>query len=238
MRILAFDTATRATSVALADHDAGLELEARDDPAPRARPGHTARLMPLIVEVLERAGLGWAELDLIAVGTGPGTFTGLRIGVATARALSRARGLRLLGVSTLESLALGAKPAVVTGGHDQVLAVLDARRREVFAAAWAAGGPGPGPASLAAAAISPAELAATTAELGRSRLAIGDGAVEFRTALERPGTLIPADDSELHRVSAVHHCRLAAQLPSIPTTAVLPEYLRRPDAELNLRAPS
>ena len=102
MRILAFDTATRATSVALD------EFELRDDPPAGERPRHTTRLMPLIVEVLERTQTEWSAIDRIAVGVGPGTFTGLRIGVATARSLSRARGIPLVGVSTLESLALNA----------------------------------------------------------------------------------------------------------------------------------
>jgi tRNA threonylcarbamoyladenosine biosynthesis protein TsaB len=238
VRILAFDTATRATTVALLDEAAGVELEARDDPEPGARPGHTSRLMPLIVEVLDRAGRGWDEIDRLAVGTGPGTFTGLRIGVATARALAGARVLPLVGISTLESLALGALPAARVGGHDQVLAVLDARRREVFAAAWSPDGAAAGSPTLERGVMTPAALAESSLGLGRSRLAIGDGAVEFRQVLERPGTLIPADDSELHRVSAVHHCRLAAQRLSVGAEAVSPEYLRRPDAELNLRAPS
>jgi len=102
MRILAFDTATRATSVALD------EFELRDDPPAGERPRHTTRLMPLIVEVLERTQTEWSAIDRIAVGVGPGTFTGLRIGVATARSLSRARRIPLVGVSTLESLALNA----------------------------------------------------------------------------------------------------------------------------------
>lgn len=238
MRILAFDTATRATTVALLDDQAGVELEARDDPEPGARPRHTSRLMPLIVEVLNRAGCGWDDLDRLAVGTGPGTFTGLRIGVATARALAGARGLPLAGISTLESLALGALPAARAGGQDQILAVLDARRREVFTAAWSPDGGAMRTPTLVTAVMSPAALAESSPELGRSRLAIGDGAVEFRQVLERPGTVIPADDSELHRVSAVQHCRLAAQQLSVGAEAVSPEYLRRPDAELNLRAPS
>ena len=237
MRILAFDTATRATTVALLDDDSGTEIELRDDPAPGERPRHTSQLMALVVAVLDRAGCDWSEIDLLAVGTGPGTFTGLRIGVATARALAQARGLPLVGVSTLESLAAGAAGAARDGGHDVTLAVLDARRREVFAAAWSSTSPGGAPL-LAPVAIAPALLADSAAELGQSRLAIGDGAIEFRTVLERPGTLIPADDSGLHRVSAVVHCRLAAQRPPSGTDAVLPEYLRRPDAELNLPAPS
>ncbi len=239
VRILAFDTATRATSVALSDPGTGSEFEARDDPEPGARPGHTARLMPLIVEVLERSGCGWNELDLIAVGTGPGTFTGLRIGVATARALSRAREVPLVGVSTLRV----AGPPGQPGGPGRRPRSGAGRPRRAPAGGVRRGlgrrRPGLGSTpSLAAAAISPADLAESTVELGRRRLAVGDGAVEFREVLERPGTLIPADDSELHRVSAAYHCRLAARQPAIRTRAVSPEYLRRPDAELNLRTRS
>src|ERR1700737_3255119 len=75
MKILAFDTATRATTVALSG-DGDTCLEGRDDPVPGERPGHVSRLLPLIAEVMERGGLGFADLDRIAVGVGPGTFTG------------------------------------------------------------------------------------------------------------------------------------------------------------------
>ena len=108
VRILAFDTATRATTVALELADGEL-LEARDDPAPGERPRHAATLLPLADELLDRAGLGFADLELIAVGIGPGTFTGLRIGIATARALAQALSIPIVGVSTLQSLALNAR---------------------------------------------------------------------------------------------------------------------------------
>jgi len=247
MRILAFDTATRATTVALMDSGTGEVTEARDDPEPGGRPRHTVRLMPLIVDVLERSGCGWADVERIAVGVGPGTFTGLRIGVATARALARARGIPLVGVSTLESLALGA--ADQAGGSDgpggpdgdAILAVLDARRREVFAAAWTAESPpgmdsGVGRVLLEPVAIDPQRLAEVASGLGRGRLAIGDGAVEFRAVLERSGTVIPHDSSPLHLVHAKYHCRLASGSPPVGISDVRPEYLRLPDAELSLRA--
>src|SRR5437764_8735069 len=163
VRILAFDTATTATTVALA-HDERV-LERRDDPPPGARPRHTSRLLPLIAELLEEAGWRWDELDRVAVGVGPGTFTGLRIGVATARALAQARGLELVGVSTPESLSLNSEA-------DTICAVLDARRREVFAAAWRQRSQ-----VLQAAAFDPATLAEW---LSPDALAVGDGAVAFR----------------------------------------------------------
>jgi tRNA threonylcarbamoyladenosine biosynthesis protein TsaB len=242
VRILAFDTATRATTVALLDAEAGIAVQARDDPPRGARPRHTSRLMSLIVEAMQRGDTGWDEVDRLAVGVGPGTFTGLRIGVATARALARARTIPLVGISTLESLALGAADGNGDGGQgwtaETVLAVLDARRGEAFAAAWpgARTANGAWPALLAPRAWSPQALADASAALGRTRLGIGDGAVEFRQVLERSGTSVPEDDSQLHLVSAINHCRLAGASKPSAGDEVRPEYLREPDAELARRA--
>ncbi len=239
MRILGFDTATQATAVALLDLDGGAITEARDDPEPGRRPGHGAQLLPLIAEVLRRGGCSWDQVGRIAVGIGPGTFTGLRIGVATARALARARGIPLVGVSTLESLALGAVDEARAAEYDALLTVLDARRAEVFAAAWtvpAARGYALGGRLLEPVPLAPERLAEAAARLGRRRLAIGGGAVEFRAILEPSVSAIPGRDSRLHRVSARHHCALArAGQPAQPSD-VRPEYLRLADAELSLRA--
>jgi tRNA threonylcarbamoyladenosine biosynthesis protein TsaB len=238
LTILAFDTATPATTVALCGPGESV-LEARDDPHPAQRPGHATRLMPLAVSLLGQAGIGWEGVERIAVGIGPGTFTGLRIGIATARALARARGIPLTGVSTLRSVALGAleldEPA--RERFDSVLAVLDARRREVFAAAWRMDQIETGEAPfLPPRALAPQALAELIAELGISPLALGNGAIEFRTVLERSEALIPENASQLHRVTATHHCRLArAQPGGGAPDDVHPEYLRLPDAEISRR---
>jgi tRNA threonylcarbamoyladenosine biosynthesis protein TsaB len=238
VKVLAFDTATRATTVALLDSH-GATTEARDDPEAGERPRHTTRLMALIATVLDRAGCAWEEVERIGVGVGPGTFTGLRIGVATARALAQARQIPLVGVSTLESLALGAANEARAAELDVVLAVLDARRGEVFAAAWAAdrlAACGARTPLLGPAAVTPRSLADTAVALGRHRMVIGEGAVEFRAVLERSGTVIPDHGSSLHRVNAIHHCRLARHAHPSAISDVLPEYLRLPDAELSLRS--
>ncbi len=240
MRILAFDTATPSTTTALCeldgDGDARVLAEARHDPSPGERPAHATELMTEIVAVLERASTPWGALDRIAVGVGPGTFTGLRIGVATARALAGAHAIPLVGISTLASLALGAArdaSELEAAGVDTIVAVLDARRGEAFAAAWRrADAAALGARLLAPAALAPEELGL---RIPLASLAIGDGAIKFRGILERSGAVVPPDESELHRVSAASHCRLARSLPTTPLAEVVPEYLRLPDAEITRR---
>jgi tRNA threonylcarbamoyladenosine biosynthesis protein TsaB len=232
MRILGFDTATRATTVALIDTDTGLELELRDDPPAGERPRHTSALMPMVTQLLERSGAGWEAVDRLAVGRGPGTFTGLRIGIATARALAQARGLGLVAVSSLRSLAMNAG---AERDAEMVLAVLDARRGEAFAAAWARREITTGAPALAPAALGPVALGEAAARLGPGTLALGEGAIEFREVLERSGARVPESDARIHAVTALNHCRLAGAARMLDPDDVLPEYLRVPDAELTRR---
>jgi tRNA threonylcarbamoyladenosine biosynthesis protein TsaB len=238
--LLGFDTATRATAVALWS-PGGPTHEARDDPPRGSRPRHTSRLMPLIVELFEETQLGWNDVEAIAVGIGPGTFTGLRIGIATARALARARGLPLVGISTLESLALGGIDAaagqrsvdeLARANVDAVVAVVDARRGEVFAAAYTPDRT----RVLEPCAIAPEALGERLSALGSHVLAVGDGAVEFKGVLEGSGALVAEDLSDINRVTAINHCRLANGRPPSPPDEVHPEYLRLPDAEIARRA--
>jgi tRNA threonylcarbamoyladenosine biosynthesis protein TsaB len=237
VRILAFDTATGATTVALSGVGE-VVYTARDDPRRGERPGHATRLLPLTAAVMGRAGIGWDGVDRIAVGLGPGTFTGLRIGIATARALARAREIPLVGVSTLQSLALaGLDARRQAAGLDAVFAVLDARRGEVFAASWRIDeAPVFDSALLLPRAFAPEALAELMASLGPTALAIGDGAIAFREVLERSGAFIPDDDSQLHRVTATNHCRLATSLQASVPDDVRPDYLRAPDAEMAHRS--
>ena len=221
--ILGLDTSTAATAAAVWAPD-GPAFEARHDPAEGERPGHAGRLLALVEAALDGAGAGWDDVERIAVGVGPGGFTGLRHGIATARALAQGRGLPLAGVSSLEALARG---AARLAGDRPVLAVIDARRGEVFAAAWQGA-----ERQLYPIAIDPAELAAS---LGAGRLAgplaAGDGAVRFREQLERAGALVPEDRSPAHRVSALQVCRLGAVGEGTDRDRLLPDYRREPDAK-------
>ncbi|MGI8571225.1 MAG: tRNA (adenosine(37)-N6)-threonylcarbamoyltransferase complex dimerization subunit type 1 TsaB [Solirubrobacteraceae bacterium] len=231
MRILAIDTATRATTAALWVPP-GDPLELRDDPVRGERPRHTTQVLALVAGLLESCQVGWGEIDRIAVGVGPGTFTGLRVGIATARALALARAIPLVGVSTLRSLAMNILSR--EGGlTESGLALLDARRGEVFAAEWRQGEPSE--AVLEPAPLSPEGLADLASQLPAVAIAIGDGAVEFRPVLEDVGVLVPEDDSQLHKVTAINHCRLARDTPARGGPEdVRPVYLRAPDAEIAL----
>jgi tRNA threonylcarbamoyladenosine biosynthesis protein TsaB len=209
--IVGFDTATAGTAAAVWAPD-GPAVERRDDPAAGERPRHASRLLVLIEDALAASGAGWEAVDRIAVGVGPGGFTGLRLGIATARALAQARDLPLVGVSSLAALSAGV-------GGDDVVAVIDARRGEVFAASPGAFGPE---------ALAPGALAA---RIVPGATAVGDGAVRFRSELERAGAVIPAEASPLHRVSALQVCRLGAEGSPTDRDALLPDYRREPDAK-------
>jgi len=170
MLILAFDTATDiATSALVSD---GEILGER-----------TSRAVTLLEDVdalLRQAGTHTREVDALAVGIGPGSFTGVRIGLSTARGLALALGVPVAGVSTLDALEAGAPGA---------LAVIDARRHEVFV---------PGRA------LAPAAL---VVEPGR--LCIGNGAVRYRDVLEAKGAEIPPDGDDRHVPRARFHAQLA-----------------------------
>jgi tRNA threonylcarbamoyladenosine biosynthesis protein TsaB len=220
--LIAFDTATPAT-VALVRRADGRDVEARHDPAPDERPGHATRLLALLDDALTRAGLELGDVARIGVGTGPGSFTGLRIGVATARGLAQALDAPLVALSTLRALAAGARDEA--GARRPVLAVIDARRGEAFAAAY-----GDGDMVLEPAALHPDALAAAIDGLPAAPLAVGDGAVRFRPYLDAAGAAIPADESPLHRLAGRHLGDLAAAADPTPRDPVLPYYLRPPDA--------
>jgi tRNA threonylcarbamoyladenosine biosynthesis protein TsaB len=220
VNVLGLDTATPSSAVALARADGWLR-EARDDVAPGERPQHAQRLLALAAELLAGAGIGWEAIERVAVGVGPGGYTGLRIGLATAHGIALAHGAQLVGVGTLRALAEPVRERAA-------VAVLDARRGEAFAAAYR-----DGRELIAPCVCRPQELAGLLRPAGGDSLAVGDGALRFREFLERAGVCVAPEDSDLHRVSAGAICRLAA---SGSVTAAVPDYLRLADAELALSA--
>jgi tRNA threonylcarbamoyladenosine biosynthesis protein TsaB len=224
--LLGIDTST-AASAACVLRDDGEVFEVAPEPAAlAARPGHARELMPAVADVLERAGVGYEDLEAVAVGVGPGTFTGLRIGIATARALASANGLQVRPVSSLAALAAGIE-ADTSDGASSLLPVIDAKRGEVFAAEYTRGGDRRwGPLALR-----PEDLAERIRADGITPVAAGDGSVRFRGVLEAAGIRVIPDESRSHVVRALHVCRLAARVRGVAPQAVLPDYLRAPDAK-------
>lgn len=196
---------------------------------------HATRLLEEVERAAAAAG-GWEAVDLVAVGLGPGTFTGLRVGISTARGLSVSLGLPARGVCTLDALARGiqeAEPSSVPSGgitpkrNSAALAVLDGWRGEVFAALYATDG-----ARLWEPAVyRPEELAERVAELEETPAVAGSGAVRFRHELARDGVQIADDSDPVHRVAARHICALAAAVTDPDPDGLAPIYLRPPDAE-------
>ena len=241
MIVLGLDTSTSASAAALRLAD-GRTTEARDDPPPGAHPGHATRLLDMARELLATADVAWRDIDRIAVGVGPGTFTGLRVGVATARGLAQSLSADLVGVSSLRALAAGAfAPYALAEGSAPatVLAVIDARRGEVFAAAYESGEDGPReltvPRALAPDALADLVVDAQDARGARQPwLAVGDGTLRFRAQLESADIAVPPDSSPLQHVSAAVVGELALHATPASLHALAPDYRRRPDAELAL----
>jgi tRNA threonylcarbamoyladenosine biosynthesis protein TsaB len=217
--LLGLDTSTSAASACVLRAD-GESFEVFPLPERlQGPPAHAADLLPAVAEAMGRAGAGWGDLHAIAVGVGPGTFTGLRIGIATARALASANGLPLRRVSSLAALAAGI-------GAPLRLPLIDARRGELFGALYE-GGTQLWPPFAAA----PADLIERLRQDTFTPLTAGDGSVRFRGMLEEAGIPVAADDSQAHVVRALNICRLASEAPDEPPEAVLPDYLRDPDAK-------
>jgi tRNA threonylcarbamoyladenosine biosynthesis protein TsaB len=217
--LLGIDTSTAAASACVLRAD-GESFELAPPPERlQLRPGHASELMPAVAEAMARAEVSWGDLEAIAVGVGPGAFTGLRIGITTARALATANDLPLRRVSSLAALAAGIDAPLR-------LPLIDARRGEVFGALY------DGEEQLWPPFAAPPErLLERVREGGFAPLAAGDGSVRFREMLEEAGISALPDDSEAHVVRALHVCRLGARAPDEPPEAVLPDYLRDPDAK-------
>jgi tRNA threonylcarbamoyladenosine biosynthesis protein TsaB len=229
--VVGLDTATDDVSVAvLCDFEVVSERIVAKPAA--GHPRHSERLLVELEAAVGESG-GWEAVDLLAAGVGPGSFTGLRVGLATARAIAQSLGKGVVPVGTLDALARGIAESA-PGSRRPLLGVLDARRRQVFAALFEPGGGRLWEPFVA----SPQELCERVAALPAGALAAGSGALRFRRELEAAGAEVRADADSANRVWARHVCRLAKDGTPSPPEAIQPIYLRPPDAELWLERDS
>jgi tRNA threonylcarbamoyladenosine biosynthesis protein TsaB len=223
VRLLSVDTATTIFSVALAD---GPLLLGEETGA--AGPATTVRLAPAIEGLLTRVGLAPAELDGFAVTVGPGSFTGLRVGIALVCAMAYGVGKPVFPVSSLELLAMNAPPGSV------VCPMLDARKAEVYCALFRR-------RELLETVVAEGAHAPESfiGSLEGPVLFLGDGAERYRAQIA--DTCGPR--AEIPPAGPLHQLRAAAAIPLVLSghlqplspAAILPRYLRRPEAELNRR---
>jgi tRNA threonylcarbamoyladenosine biosynthesis protein TsaB len=221
MKLLAIETATIEVGVALAG-DAGLIATVT------ARPGRrqAETLHPAIADLCRIAGIELAELDAIAVDIGPGLFTGLRVGVAAAKALAGALGLPLLSATSLEILA-----AACPGAQGFVVPVIDMRRAEL---AWLVPGRAPGDFSIG----SPEDLADELAHLERPLLLVGDGALRYKAELATAaptGTVFGGTELAAAPVASLVVLAMEAMSAGrlFDPAEVAPLYGREADAKIN-----
>lgn len=224
MRLLGIETATGVTAVALCVDG---EVDERRADEPRR---HTEALAPLIAAVLAAHGRTTAVLDGIVVDVGPGLFTGLRVGIATAKGLSVASGVGLHAVTSTDVLAWGAWEHGVRG---ELVCVVDARRAEVFAASHHSGDHGV-VARVAPAVVTPAALATQLAGMAARPTLAGDGAIAHRAVLSAGGELrddlaVPSAATALRLVQR----RIASGETAVAHGAIHPVYLRDADAIAN-----
>lgn len=222
VNVIGFDCATDDVVVAACSGEEAV-FESRVEPDQDGRPAHSRALLAGISSAAEALG-GWEKVDRIAVGLGPGTFTGLRIAASTASGLAFSTGVGLSGVSTLEAMALG-----LDAGQGVSIPVLDARRGEVFIAAYDA----EGAQMLPPAALPPEAAIEAILRIDGPVAVGGPGAVRFAGSFADAGIGIGDPGPESNRLSAVAICRLATTASTLENSQTpQPIYIREPDAKL------
>jgi tRNA threonylcarbamoyladenosine biosynthesis protein TsaB len=227
--ILAIDTATETLSIALGEK--GSPVAETTIAAGRS---HLELLLPAVDRLLLDHEYSISSLQAICIGLGPGTFSGLRVGVVTARGLAQGLGLPLTGSSSLAALATGLVTAPESRGR-RLLPVIDAKRGQVFSQLFLADDAGKVTPQSEIMCLSAADLLQSVRDEDASPVfAGGDGTLAYMERFSTDGVIVPEPDNDLHRVKARYH------LPAFDLTAgysierimdVIPTYVRDPDAD-------
>jgi tRNA threonylcarbamoyladenosine biosynthesis protein TsaB len=217
MRVLAIDTALAACSAAVLDTAAGSIIASESQPMAR---GHAEALMPLLARVMKTSGLAFRDLERVVVTTGPGSFTGLRVGLAAARGLGVATKIPVVGVSTLSAYAA---PYLDADDKSPVVAAIDARHDHVYFQVFAAGG-----RSMSAPRLAPLSDAVRAASEAPARI-VGSAAQAIADRLpETASRPLATDGRGAPDIAWVAQTGAVAALSPSPPK---PLYLRAPDAQ-------
>jgi tRNA threonylcarbamoyl adenosine modification protein YeaZ len=217
MRVLAIDTALAACSAAVLDTE-GSGIRASESLA--ITRGHAEELMPLVARVMEQSGFGFADLDRVVTTTGPGSFTGLRVGISAARAIALAAAKPAVGVSTLSAFAA---PHLADDETVQVIAAIDARHEHVYLQVF-----GPGGRILVAPRLAALSEAVRAASEAPSRI-VGSAAQTIADRLAKDAFApLQIDARDAPDIAWV--ARMGAVLPE-GQSPPKPQYLRAPDAQ-------
>jgi tRNA threonylcarbamoyladenosine biosynthesis protein TsaB len=217
MLILAIDTALDACAAGVLDTDAGRLIAQESLPMKR---GHAEALMPLIARVIRQSGIGFAALDRIAVTTGPGSFTGLRVGLSAARGIALAAEKPVVGVTTLTAYAA---PVVNKGGEHPVICAIDARHDHVYLQVVSGNG-----SSLVWPRVAPIAEALESARFGAPHLVGNAGRIlAERWPAEAPAP-VQVDTQAAPDIAWVGWLGAAVSPETAPAR---PYYLRAPDAK-------
>lgn len=224
IKILAMDTALDACSVAILHGNDVLAASFE-----KRKRGHAETLLPLIKSLMNEAGLQFSDLDMIATTVGPGTFTGLRIGLAAARGISLASGLPCVGITTLEALAASVPSAIAK--NKIILASADARRKEVYLQQFHQTEDGVTRPLTDAAAVPLNQVKALLSQT--PIIAVGGGSQILQDAGQFDGLDVDIPELETNPdARIVANLAMGKGIPSKPFTPPAPLYLRAPDAKL------
>jgi tRNA threonylcarbamoyladenosine biosynthesis protein TsaB len=216
MRVLAIDTALAACSAAVFDTAFGGIIASE---SPLMTRGHAEALMPLVARVMDKSGLAFVDIDRVVVTTGPGSFTGLRVGLAAARGLALATGLPIVGVTTLAAYAA---PYLAADETIPVVAAIDARHEHVYLQVFGPGG------RMTAPRLAPLSDAVRAASESASCI-VGSAAQSIADALSKTGPAPTTIDTRgAPDIAWVAQIGAAAPESSSPPK---PQYLRAPDAQ-------
>jgi tRNA threonylcarbamoyl adenosine modification protein YeaZ len=217
MRVLAIDTALEACAAAVLDTTDGAVVARESEPMTR---GHAEELMPLVKRVMERAALDFKALDRIAVTVGPGSFTGLRVGIAAARGLSMAIGQPAVGITTLAAFAA---PLIAADDTLPVVAAIDARHEHVYLQVF-----GPGGRTLVSPRLVSLRDALRASISSRAPRLVGTAAALL--AAEWPGRERPPRSVDQRGAPEIEWVAQLGSAAGEEATPPVPFYLRAPDA--------